>query len=275
MYQINEGPFAGAQFTDAEVFQRPDSEAEHGILMGAMTQRFLQKFNPTEGWSVEIKGELIGVDMPPIGDTSPVPCALFKAELRSPENRVVATASSVWTITGPTAWEKGETNARQRLYAAAGLALSNRSAGSAGPADAISITAVENPPDRTRATASQPPAALPVVEIVEWSGEVKAVLTDADAEAALAEPHEDEIERAEPDVVAVPEQASSTNGGSSPSHDAPRKKRVRKEKGSPNDPVPSNLLVLIQNLCRLRNQTPPSVKTRGEAEAKLRELRGG
>lgn len=128
MFAINDGPFAGTSFTFQEAVRSlvgTDQTEKAAILMSALNQVFLKHYDPKEGWAVIIEGSMVGLDMSPLPAESdqvrPVPCAKFDARLISPEGRTLATASSIWTICGPTSWEKGETNARLRLYEASGL----------------------------------------------------------------------------------------------------------------------------------------------------------
>lgn len=128
MFAIQEGPFAGTSFTFQEAVQSLvgiDLIEKAAIMMSALNQAFLKHYDPKAGWAVVIEGAMVGIDMSPLPSESaigqPVPCAKFDAKLISPEGRTLATASTLWTICGPTSWEKGETNARLRLYEASGL----------------------------------------------------------------------------------------------------------------------------------------------------------
>lgn len=128
MFEIHDGPFAGTSFTFQEAVQSLvgiDQIEKAAIMMSALNQAFLKHYDPKAGWAVVIEGAMVGIDMSPLPSESatgqPVPCAKFDAKLISPEGRTLATASSLWTICGPTSWEKGETNARLRLYEASGL----------------------------------------------------------------------------------------------------------------------------------------------------------
>lgn len=128
MFAIHDGPFAGTSFTFQEAIQSlvgPEQIEKAAILMPALNQAFLKHYDPKAGWAVVIEGAMVGIDMTPLQTESlsgqPVPCAKFDAKLICPAGRTLATASSLWTICGPTSWEKGETNARLRLYEASGL----------------------------------------------------------------------------------------------------------------------------------------------------------
>lgn len=128
MFAIHDGPFAGTSFTFQEAIQSLvglEQIEKAAILMPALNQAFLKHYDPKAGWAVVIEGAMVGIDMTPLSTESlsgqPVPCAKFDAKLICPAGRTLATASSLWTICGPTSWEKGETNARLRLYEASGL----------------------------------------------------------------------------------------------------------------------------------------------------------
>lgn len=128
---IQNGPFEGTFFDQGETYlaETDDGSVRYGVHLSRLTQQFLTVFKPSEGWSVSIEGEIKPFDMVPLPNRDPaavdpgqhVPTALFVASLRNSQGRVIATASTLWTLRGPTEWEKGETNARLRLYDAVGL----------------------------------------------------------------------------------------------------------------------------------------------------------
>src|SRR5690606_35764417 len=133
--KIKHGPFAGNEFEVNEAYTaiNDDGTLRQQVLLATATQRFLEKFPPHEGWSVQVAGELLPLEMVPLTGPVPedgyrvnaqhVPAAKFVATLTNPSGVVVGSASTLWTISGPTAWERGETNARTRLYEAMGLQI--------------------------------------------------------------------------------------------------------------------------------------------------------
>lgn len=126
---IKAGPFTGVTVQEEDLIFLP---GESGMAIEwwpahVRTPLFLDRFPPQDGWTIEIGAERGPFDLPDyrtptLGAEGPVvqPTQLFTAALKR-AGQVVNQASSLEIIDGPKAWERGETNARGRLYDALGL----------------------------------------------------------------------------------------------------------------------------------------------------------
>lgn len=132
MMKIERGPFAGIQIPDNELSVIPNSDGTTTDWwpVANRTPVFLEKFPPHEGWSIEVRREPGPFNLPDyrnaVGNEVTVqPTQLFVVVLLK-DGVVVNQASSLEIIDGGKAWERGETNARGRLYEAMGLPGSTR-----------------------------------------------------------------------------------------------------------------------------------------------------
>lgn len=127
MMKIERGPFAGTQIPENElsVIYNHDGTTTDWWPVANRTPVFLEKFPPHEGWSIEVRREPGPFNLPDyrnaVGSEVTVqPTQLFVVVLLK-DGVVVNQASSLEIIDGGKAWERGETNARGRLYEAMGL----------------------------------------------------------------------------------------------------------------------------------------------------------
>lgn len=127
--EITQGPFKGTPIPAEEIvfITNPDTMEETAWWpVAARTQVFLEKFAPQDGWSVEVENGPGPFNLPDyrnqIAGQEAVlqPTWLFTTTLKH-NGVIVNQASSLEVIDGPKAWERGETNARGRLYDSMGL----------------------------------------------------------------------------------------------------------------------------------------------------------
>lgn len=257
--EVNAGPFAGKSLKGNLVPNLNDITTIATVDAIQATQVFLDTFKPTEGWSVQVTGEVIDLNMVPLANTAGVaahcPTALFKAALLK-DGAIVNTASTLWVLSGPTEWEKGETNGRLRLYQAMGLPI-RQDLGIIEPMTAKprpTLTAVPSP-YKERDNSQQKIEPDVVVE------------TSNDAAASANEPTEQVTIEAQAEVVTTVEtQALAPAIPEAPlvlSNPAPVASA-----DAPNKAVLEN----IRRVCSMRGQKMPELKTKAEAEAFLKQL---
>jgi len=185
--QIQNGPFAGRGPLPTEVRPLLDRSGQPVLRDGKIvdvwgvhhrTRHFLELFKPSEGWSLVIEQVPGPFNIPDPetwvsnGNGGQVmalqPTALFTGKVTDPSGKVIATASTLKVINGESAWERGETKVRSRLYDALGLTTSldveeippetSQAANAPKPALSIAgVTAVVAPINREKlpATAKQ------------------------------------------------------------------------------------------------------------------------
>lgn len=284
--KILSGPFKGTEFQQDQAYgiagDREGDLPKALIFLAVLTQVWLEKYNPLEGWSTVVTSELMDLNMVPRARenmivTEHVPCAKFVATLTDPTGRVVASATSVWTIVDPGSWEAGESNARKRLYEAGGL------------------TTKFPLPEGMAISASQP---MPVAGIVkprdpEALPDYTPLVDDADTDAARAaeDPAPVEVDPA----TAVDQ--SVTEATPAPAVDAPaagdaapaaapettasapaqetvqaRSGRGKRERLKDTDPAPQALIDQVTRLARMKGKPVPKMVTKGDATKALHEL---
>jgi hypothetical protein len=124
--RIEKGPFAGTEIPDAELSYIPNADGTSVPFWAThhRTPIFLERFKIEDGWQVIVETNPGGFDLPDTRQMSATPLVqptqLFVAKL-SKGGVVHAQASTLAIIDGPSAWERGETTARGRLYEASGL----------------------------------------------------------------------------------------------------------------------------------------------------------
>lgn len=254
---ITKGPFAGESFAvERMVMSSDDGRSKYQARFADATQIFLEKFPPTDGWQLQVVSSMAPLDMPAYrsGDGTPCPAMFFQASLMSPSGVTIATASTLWVIDGPTAYEKGETNARLRLYQAAGLQTSFDIPGSTPQAmgassGAPTITPTSEPErsyDRNpKAKAEQPAAAAPA------ASDEQPVQEDAQTSIPEAQAETTEGEREQP-----AQEAKATKTATPANPDAPSK----------------SLLKSIETQCKMRGVQMPELATKADAMAFLKSL---
>lgn len=124
--RIEKGPFAGIEIPDAELSYLPNADGTTVPFWAThhRTPIFLERFKIEEGWQVVVETNVGAFDLPDTRQMSSTPLVqptqLFVAKLIR-GGAVHAQASTLAIIDGPSAWERGETTARGRLYEASGL----------------------------------------------------------------------------------------------------------------------------------------------------------
>lgn len=275
--QINNGPFKGESFSESETFHSymEDGTIRASVQMAKLTARFLEKFCPVKGWSVSVAGEFVPLDMVPLArhnnpgaPATHVPAAKFVATLTSPEGKVIGTASSLWTIQGPTDWEKGETNARQRLYEAMGLQtrFGETQGASQEPRPRSQLASVSKLHTPTEKPVKVTPideepvkqeAEKPKMETVQEQAP-KAEPTQVEPEAEKQPKVEKEAKPATKTAPATSEQSAMDLGEEDPLQ----------------QPPPAAMVQQIERLAKLMQKTLPELKTKQEALDFLGELQG-
>lgn len=293
MLTITQGPFKGTKFEEDQCyFSAGDDQPKVNVLMPVLNQVFLEKFDPTLGWALQITSDILPLDMYPLDradkiTTTAVPAVKFSAALIDPQSRMVATATTVWTMERATSHESGETNARRRLYDAIGLQSrfdvpsgfpipdgnsrprSNGSVIAIKPlVDPPSITPVFDEPDAESASQAEEPAPV-VVTSTEASDTPEPAQASDDGEQT-EKVDAPEAEEGQP-ATAVQDtpQASPSAPIAVP---AARSKRTR---SSDND-APSQVLIdQVKRLCGMRNMPVPVMTTKAQATEALRSMQGG
>lgn len=294
---INHGPFKGAEFQPSEGFSwiQEDGTVSTAIRLSILTQLFLEQFPPIEGWSVEISGDFVQVDMVPLprredpmAAATHVPTARFVATLTNPEGRVIGRASSLWTIQGPTDWEKGETNARSRLYEAMGL---QSRFGEAVQGDARrrapALATVSNlhqqeqvKPVTVTPIVNDAPKAPETAEAEKASAETSIPDATTEAEPAKAPEPETtpakEAEKHEPEAKATPKRSkAATKAAEQSAEAAPTQSKMDVGEEDPLQlPPPAAMLSQIERLAKLMQKPMPTLATRQQAMDFLAELQG-
>lgn len=127
--KIEKGPFAGIDIPDSDLTYYPSNDGGSVPFWPtqARTPYFLETFSPLEGWTVIIENHQGPFNLPDtrdpmiaLPDVLTQPTQLFIAKLVK-DGVVYEQASSLAIIDAPSAWERGETAARGRLYEATGL----------------------------------------------------------------------------------------------------------------------------------------------------------
>src|SRR5690606_35785947 len=275
--KIKHGPFAGNEFEVNEAYTaiNDDGTLRQQVLLATATQRFLEKFPPHEGWSVQVAGELLPLEMVPLTGPVPedgyrvnaqhVPAAKFVATLTNPSGVVVGSASTLWTISGPTACERGETNARTRLYEAMGLQIRF---GEALPApesrrQAATVTALPTPDVR-------PVVVKPIEEEPVKAHAATAPTTGEATQAPVQAPMPEPAPVGAPGhvVPAVQAQPEATA-------EAPQQQGMELGDGDPDSMPPApQMLQQITRLAKLMGKEVPHLATRKDATAFLAKLQG-
>jgi len=126
--KIDKGPFADTEIPEGEITHIQTSD---GLLpfwpTEARTPVFLEKYSPEMGWQILVETASGGFDLP---DTRNLdqhqqsvlvqPTQMFVVKLVK-DDKVYSQGSTLAIIDGPSAWERGESVARGRMYAASGL----------------------------------------------------------------------------------------------------------------------------------------------------------
>ncbi len=308
---INNGPFKGETFDASEGYQSvsDDGQVRINIAMARLTQRFLERFPPVDGWSVTINGEFLPMDMVPlpregqVGAMQHVPSAKFIATLLNAQDRIVGQASTLWTIQGPTDWERGETNARQRLYEAMGLqsrfgeqqseavarprgsSLATVSTIHAAPTKPVTVSPVIEEPVSRPAEEQPQPAAESVTDPVTGPAATEPSTTEpaaskprgrgkAKQEAAAAPAASVDQASAEP-APATESAGNTATQAESTTDEAPTQGGMDLGESDPQQqPPPAAMLTQINRLAQLLQKEVPELATRADATAFLASLQG-
>lgn len=229
------------------------------------TQLFLDVFNPDKGWSVTVESAVMDMDMRTLADREndvghKYPPLKIVASLGNPQGVIIGSASTVWVMSGATELEKGETNARLRLYAAMGLPTVHYDNDQVDGILPGAGQQARSPLDGVRPRESSLPKH-------HQSASTTAAAPAAD-EPAPAQSTTDTTVEAETAVS-----ASTSDTDASPIGETTAKSGKR-QRASPDDPPNASLLATIANQCRVRNIEVPELKTVRAARAFLDELNG-
>jgi hypothetical protein len=263
--KIDKGPFAGTEIPTNELIAIPNHDGTNSDWWPTAnrTPVFLDKFRHAEGWSIEIRHEPGPFNLPDYrnavqGQATVQPTQLFVAVLMK-DGRIVNQASSLEIIDGGKAWERGETNARGRLYEAMGLP------GSPKPFlhQLLGDRKIDNPVS-TAAGVTIIPIAAPkaqapapsVAPIVATTAE-PAPVPSADAAPAAASP-----------TPASNEPAVKATEAQVPQTPAP----PAKESASQPSTINANLLKQIQVQARIKGVEVPTFADNDAAKAFLKGL---
>ncbi|MCD9046923.1 hypothetical protein [Luteimonas sp. MHLX1A] len=263
--KIENGPFNGTEFNPTDTYEKfsDDGSSSNNVLLAKLTQTFLSVFDPLKGWGVSITAELEKLDLVPLSDAFAeraaqyVPTARFLAKLVNPQGVVVATASTLWTIDGPTAWEKGETNARTRLYEAVGL---QSKFGNAGPSGGgyVPRAKLHAVPTREQKRVEVKPA-----ESADSSTTPPAGVENEATASAQVQTTAPEVQQAAPTTTtSAPQEPSSQS-------------RIDLGDGHDPDAPPQAMQIQIERLAKLMGKTVPVLRTRAEATQFLTKLQRG
>lgn len=149
--KINNGPFAGTIVPahELQTLFNYDGTTTDWWPVAFRTPVFLDKYSPSDGWCIEVRNEQGSFNLPDYrngvgGEILTQPTQLFVATLKR-NGIIVNQASSLEVIDGAKAWERGETNARGRLYEAMGLPGSTKTispSDNAFPSGGSNVTAL-------------------------------------------------------------------------------------------------------------------------------------
>lgn len=272
-HKIENGPFKGSTFESTDTYVTADDSGNErsNVFLTKMTQMFLSIFDPLAGWGVTISGELEKLDLVPLANQYQpqgggyVPTAKFTAKLLNPNGVTVATASSLWTIDGPTAWEKGETNARLRLYDALGL-QSKFGAQDVPPVQHSRPRLQSVPLKEQRRVEVRPaePVETSVPEAKPLEAESPTSGAETDTAKSVAETDADN----DSTVVGV-EPAKVV------SSEVPAQSQIELGSEATADAPPAAMLAQIERLAKLMSKPVPKLATRVEATDFLKRLQKG
>lgn len=261
---ITKGPFKGETFDASRTALATDENGNSYLQLrfADATQAFLEKFPPTEGWQLVITSALATLDMPAYrrNDGVQYPAMLYQASLIAPSNATIATASTLWVIDGPTAFERGETNARMRLYQALGLQIHFNGTPQAAPAKdssaPLKVVATSEPPRGPRQATPAPAADAPA------PAQVAAADADAASPADTANENNAPAEASTDDAAPAADTATPEPTPVAAAVEAP----------TGNDAPSKSLLKSIETQCRMRGVKMPVLTTKVEAMTFLRSL---
>lgn len=263
---------------------------------------FLEAFSPSDGWRIvkdhtfasAEKSEIArlwekaleaGKDprelgLPPVAGQ----VVIFGASLWSPEERLIANATSLKSVVSVKDWEAGETAAFQRLMATVGFGGSTMDAdeahdrdssasvdmGPGGSADMVGngteaqqpqVTDLKREPSAPKA-ADQPaqPEQQQDTSEPEEADEVSA----SETAAVEAQPHQEQTPSEQPPETEV-------QSGPDPAPKAKAQRRPASQNKADQPPRPQ-LLNQLKQAAQLAGEDVPDVSTQGEAKSELRRL---
>ena len=274
--KIMQGPFEGITIPDAELTVIGSTDPTPWWPTHNRTPVFLKRFPPEQGWSVVVRNEQGPFNLPDYRNTAegqePLiqPTQQFIAELRY-KGEVVNSASSLEVIDGPKAWERGETNARGRLYEALGLPGSTRpyqhqlvdEPKPRAPTSGTNKQTGEIVPISRGSSRFEPkpePAPFPVDDPADKAeSTAEASPSEVSAPESASESHQDAVEE-----VDKPAETVETKPASKPSTPA---KAAKKPSG-----INANLWAQIQQQSKLLRREIPEIMTNDDAKQVLKEL---
>lgn len=272
----NHGPFRDLQVPD-ELYSLhgtdEDGTAYQRLPYSIATNLFLTVFKPTDGWGVEIQSQVMEFDMRPLVDRNNpdsqfCATAQFVASLVNAEGKIICQASTVWVLAGATDWERGETNARQRLYAALGLQITQydrqQSTTTAPTRPALSsVKPCESSiPERFRSKSQEPSAGT--ADITK-NGDASDPKPKAKASQHDETQGKLDVESSQSDTPSSPDTKPAQVS----------KGKDKRQRTSDDAPPNASLLSTIKTTAALRNIPVPDLSTKGEAKAFLKQLNEG
>jgi len=270
--KIEKGPFSGTEIPDNELsaITNNDGSTTEWWPATSRTPVFLSTFPPTEGWSIEVRREPGPFNLPDYrnavaGNVTVQPTQLFVAVLLR-NGVIVNQASSLEIIDGSKAWERGETNARGRLYEAMGLPgstkpflhqlLGDRKETARPVATSAGVSIIPISP------AKAAPATEPAVPAAP-----AATANEVPANASEPASNPTQIETA----VATSTTSSADPGHAPPSASIDVTSTTHKPAPQP-DCINANLLNQIAVQAKIKGIVVPHFADNGEAKAFLKDL---
>lgn len=264
--KIENGPFAGTEIPENEVisFFGNDGETIPFWPTHCRTPIFLQRFSAEEGWQVVVNNERGNFDLPDTrnnvvnSNPGPIfvqPTHLFVAMLMK-DGKVFAQASTLAIIDGPSAWERGETTARGRLYEAAGLLGFLKHSMASEPAAPVSA------PKQSIPSVATIPLPVEAVAPAEASSMTSSRRDDDEEAAAASEASESPLGQ----ITASQDDGKVVDVRSR----APKGNRTRISRD-----VNENLRDQILMLAQSRHVEIPEITTNDEAKAVYKKLLKG
>lgn len=210
--KIEKGPFAGTEIPENEITFMLMANGDDVPFWPTHTRTplFLDKFSPDDGWQVIVESHAGPFNLPDTrradGTNFEIlvqPTQLFVAKLIK-DGSVYSQASMLAIIDGPSAWERGETTARGRLYEANGLIgfLPKSMSGVPSPARRAS----EQAPEVSPTTADVIPMSVAAVQ--GTSSSRRSINEEDEAQAATAEADQTPAQESSVDTNAEPAAAT-------------------------------------------------------------------
>lgn len=209
--KIEKGPFAGTEIPENEItfVLMANGDDVPFWQTHCRTPIFLDKFPSSDGWQVIVENHAGPFNLPDTRRADGInveilvqPTQLFVAKLIK-DGSVYSQASLLAIIDGPSAWERGETTARGRLYEANGLI-------------GFLPKNMQGLPPVRRASEQLPEVSPGKADVIPMS--VAAVSTTSSSRNSMSDEEEEQATTAAADPT--PAQESSVDTAASPAADA-------------------------------------------------------